>query len=354
MLGTAAYFSPEQALGKPATAASDRYSLAVVAYELLTGARPFPAGTPAAQARARVDGDPPRPTAVAPGLPTEVDDVLARGLAREPDDRPATGAELVAALHGALGPTASTGAAVPVAVPATEVVRQRQPRPAREATPPVPAQAPAGEPARARAAAPPREPAPPPAAPAGDPGRRRGRTGALAALAALVLIAGAAIAAALGGGGDDPKPQASVSKPTTTAAKKHRRTTSTAAQPAAAATTTAAPAATGAPADAAGIQADAHRKLQAGDYGGAASKLQGLVNRCPVAVTDPCAYAWFDLGYALRRAGDPSAAVPVLEHRLQNPDQRGTVQAELDAARAEAQGGTAPPGHGKKDKRPKD
>ena len=55
-------------------------------------------------------------------------------------------------------------------------------------------------------------------------------------------------------------------------------------------------------------------------------------------ITDPCAYAWFDLGYALRRVGDPKDAVKVLEHRLKNPDQSGTVQAELDAARAEAEG----------------
>src|SRR3954466_3662308 len=41
VLGTASYISPEQAMGEPATAASDRYSLAVVAYELLTGTRPF-------------------------------------------------------------------------------------------------------------------------------------------------------------------------------------------------------------------------------------------------------------------------------------------------------------------------
>src|SRR3954462_7661437 len=54
VLGTAAYISPEQARGLPATAASDRYALAVVAFELLTGARPYPVDHPAAQARAHV------------------------------------------------------------------------------------------------------------------------------------------------------------------------------------------------------------------------------------------------------------------------------------------------------------
>jgi serine/threonine-protein kinase len=50
----------------------------------------------------------------------------------------------------------------------------------------------------------------------------------------------------------------------------------------------------------------------------------------------PHAYALFNLGHALRLAGRPADAVPVLEERLKNPDQLGKVQAELDAARAAA------------------
>ena len=64
VLGTAAYLSPEQAMGEAATAASDRYALAVVAYELLTGSRPFEAEHFAAQARAHVE-DPPPPASSA-------------------------------------------------------------------------------------------------------------------------------------------------------------------------------------------------------------------------------------------------------------------------------------------------
>nr|MBA3327055.1 serine/threonine protein kinase [Solirubrobacterales bacterium] len=83
VLGTAAYLSPEQALGRPATAASDRYALAVVAHELLTGQRPFTAEHPAAQARQHVESDPPRASEIAPGLPAAVDGVLARGMAKD-------------------------------------------------------------------------------------------------------------------------------------------------------------------------------------------------------------------------------------------------------------------------------
>src|SRR3712207_6061524 len=82
VLGTAAYLSPEQAIGESATAASDRYALGVVAFELLAGRRPFGGDNIAAQARQHVEADPP-----GCGLGPEVDDVLHRAMAKDPDAR---------------------------------------------------------------------------------------------------------------------------------------------------------------------------------------------------------------------------------------------------------------------------
>src|SRR4051794_16450330 len=78
ILGTAAYIAPEQATGGAATPASDRYALAVVAFELLTGTRPFQAEHFAAQARAHLEDPPPKASAYNPQLTAAVDDVLAR------------------------------------------------------------------------------------------------------------------------------------------------------------------------------------------------------------------------------------------------------------------------------------
>ncbi|HEY1539386.1 MAG TPA: serine/threonine-protein kinase, partial [Solirubrobacteraceae bacterium] len=118
VLGTAAYISPEQALGRPASAASDRYALAVVAFELITGSRPFAGGPPTAQAMQHAAEEPPRASRVAPELPVAVDAVFAAALAKEPSLRPHTAGELVAQLERALGarePAARTRAIAPVA-----------------------------------------------------------------------------------------------------------------------------------------------------------------------------------------------------------------------------------------------
>src|SRR4051812_24831985 len=95
VLGTAAYLSPEQALGEPATAASDRYALAVVAYELLAGQRPFEAEHFAAQARAHVEDPVPPASSRGEGLSRAVDAVLERGLAKDPHDRWESSAKFV-------------------------------------------------------------------------------------------------------------------------------------------------------------------------------------------------------------------------------------------------------------------
>jgi hypothetical protein len=102
VLGTAGYLSPEQARGEPATAASDRYALGVVAFELLTGRRPFASDTPVTEAFAHVTAPVPSARTASPSLPPAVDDVLARALAKDPDERPATATELAEDLRFAL------------------------------------------------------------------------------------------------------------------------------------------------------------------------------------------------------------------------------------------------------------
>src|SRR3954449_11288404 len=109
VLGTAAYLSPEQAMGEPATPATDRYALAVVAYELLAGSRPFEAEHFAAQARAHVeDPVPPASTRAVIPLSKAVDATLEKGLAKDPRDRWGSAADFVDALERTLTPREET------------------------------------------------------------------------------------------------------------------------------------------------------------------------------------------------------------------------------------------------------
>ncbi|HEX8976769.1 MAG TPA: serine/threonine-protein kinase, partial [Solirubrobacteraceae bacterium] len=110
LFGTAAYLAPEQALGKEATGASDRYALAVAAFELLTGGRPFTATHFAAQARQHIEDEPPPASEREPSLPPAVDAVLARGMAKDPEARYPTAQAFTDDLDRVLAspPTAST------------------------------------------------------------------------------------------------------------------------------------------------------------------------------------------------------------------------------------------------------
>ena len=108
VVGTAGYLAPEQARGETATPASDRYALAVVAFELLTGTRPFERESTTSEAMAHVSAPIPPASALNPELPAEVDDVLARGLAKQPEHRFQSCADFVHALRDALDRAAGT------------------------------------------------------------------------------------------------------------------------------------------------------------------------------------------------------------------------------------------------------
>jgi serine/threonine-protein kinase len=116
VLGTAGYLSPEQAQGERAGAASDRYGLAIVAWELLTGGRPFASESPTAEAAAHVNA--PIPSISSAGqLPRELDPVFERALAKRPADRYGTAGEFTADLRAAFSDAAGATSEIPAVVP---------------------------------------------------------------------------------------------------------------------------------------------------------------------------------------------------------------------------------------------
>jgi serine/threonine-protein kinase len=110
VVGTVSYLAPEQVLGKPATARSDLYALGVVAYECLSGRRPFDGDNPFEIAMKRVRGAPP---ALGSDVPPAVRAVVDRALAADPEQRWATAEELARAARRA----ASAGSAGRATVP---------------------------------------------------------------------------------------------------------------------------------------------------------------------------------------------------------------------------------------------
>jgi serine/threonine-protein kinase len=353
VLGTAAYLSPEQARGHTATAASDRYALAVVAFELLTGERPFPAEHPAAQARAHVESAVPAASAAADGLSPAVDAVLRAGMAKDPADRPASAAAFVDRLEEALGdvragdePTAVTRRFVPApAGPGTARAGGARPAPTTGSARPV------REPRAARTP-------PPPGGTGVAAGGARRRGGWIAALAALALAAGAVVAIAMtsagGGSRADTRAASGTSASTATTPRRERtQSTGAAALPATTATqpqstasteqtTTQARAST---ADPRRLNDQGFSLIQQGDAAGAVP----LLRRSVQAFRDRgrtreinYAFALFNLASALRATGHPGEAIPLLEERLRVSDYKvPEVQRELALARQQAGGGEA-------------
>lgn len=101
-VGTMAYMAPERFGRLGAGPSSDVYSLACVLHECLTGHPPYPGDTLEQQVAAHLTSEPPQPTRLRPELPADFDAVIARGMAKDPEDRYATAAELAAAARKAL------------------------------------------------------------------------------------------------------------------------------------------------------------------------------------------------------------------------------------------------------------
>jgi serine/threonine-protein kinase len=123
VVGSAFYMAPEQARGEPATNASDIYAAGVVAYEMLTGQRPFTGQTSVEVATQHLEGHLTPPSRVNHTVPRQVDTALSRALAKDPARRYSSAMQLADAVAAALqrgeavAPAASAAAAPPEADP---------------------------------------------------------------------------------------------------------------------------------------------------------------------------------------------------------------------------------------------
>jgi dienelactone hydrolase len=121
-VGTAAYMSPEQVLGRPADARSDIFSLGVVLYEMATGARPFPGDSMGEVFDAILHKAPTSPVRLNPQMPVELERIVNRCLEKDPAKRWASAAELRDVLRSCLDDVQHTGS---VKVVARRLARSR-------------------------------------------------------------------------------------------------------------------------------------------------------------------------------------------------------------------------------------
>jgi eukaryotic-like serine/threonine-protein kinase len=121
ILGTAAYMSPEQVAGEPATAASDVYAFGILLYRMLSGRLPFEAENPLDLAAMQRDVEAPPLRSIRPDVPADLAALATAALAKQPSRRPPDGAALLSGLQAPELP----GAAVPDAAAApTQLMRR--------------------------------------------------------------------------------------------------------------------------------------------------------------------------------------------------------------------------------------
>lgn len=179
VVGSSAYMAPERFSGERGGPASDIYSLACLLYESLTGRAPFEAADVRQVWSAHMFTPPPRPSIMRRGISRAFDDVIARGMAKNPSERYATAGELARAAAVAASALPDAEPVPPAAPPSTRQFSEVQPA----MTPP---------------------PAPAPVAPA----RRFGRGQSALVAGTVVMFALAAVLALVlvFTGGSDPQP----------------------------------------------------------------------------------------------------------------------------------------------------
>jgi eukaryotic-like serine/threonine-protein kinase len=302
VLGTAGYLSPEQARGEQATAASDRYALGVVAFELLTGRRPFAADTPVTEAFAHLNANVPSARTIDPSLPAGIDDVFRRALAKDPRSRPRTSRELATELRRAFLPDA-----------APTLVQETTAAPTAMLHPP--------EPPRTYS-------------------RGRGRLAALVGVLALVVVGGLLLAAALGG-------------VTQRAAEGDRgqaggpRASEPESPPPPAASEPPPPAAEPPPApqppSGAELNDDGFARMQSGDLAGALPLLERAVATLAGTASLAEAYASYNLAFTRFALGSCDDVAPLLDRSEALQGRR----AEIDRLRRDARKECSPRGRGR-------
>jgi eukaryotic-like serine/threonine-protein kinase len=301
VLGTAGYLSPEQARGEQATSASDRYALGVVAYELLTGHRPFERDSPTAEAAAHAHEEPPRASAAGAGLPPAVDGVFTRALAKDPRERPATGGELVADLRSALREDAAPTRIL--ATPTAETaVREPEPR------------------------------------------RRRSLLPLGLGLLALLAVAGIGLAAALASGDDPEVLERTVERTVTTQGRTVTVTTTTE-QAATTEATTESEQPAAASDDPAALNDQGFSLMQAGNYQAALPLLERAVELSQGSGSLTEAYASYNLAYTRFQLGNCDGVLELLDRSQQVQGHRDEID-ELRSTAAEQCAGEENGGEG--------
>ena len=327
VLGTPAYMAPEQLEGARLGPAVDVYALATLAFEMVTGQRARRGRTAVEIAHQVVNEPPPDPRDTNPDVPAPAADAIRAGMARDAAARPRSASELADRLESCFGRHGGRWHA-----PATTEPIERA-RPVRLLEDP----------------------------PRTAPPSRNVRW---VPVLALFVVAIAAIAIALVSGGDDdgssPVPAAGGGEPAAKQQGEARKNEQPAA-PAPAEPTPAEPEPAPAPeptpepppldgvpqpsgaggsAEAEQLHLDGYEALEAGDYNRAIDLNTRAIEAFPEGTTweDDInyAYALYSLGRALRLAGRPDEAIPVLEARRAIPNQTATVQRELDLARRQA------------------